>query len=358
MARRKMKDRPRGGREVWIEATYNPVRDASGRVVKVVKFATDLTARKEQNARLASSFETGVKSIADQFGLSAGQMEATAGALSATAEQTTRQSSIVSTATEELSASVSEIAHRLAEATEVVNTAVAEARASEAKVARLVGTAEMIGLVTGMISTIAGQTNLLALNATIEAARAGEAGKGFAVVAGEVKNLAGQTAKATDEIATQIRGIGQIVAKVAEISTAIASAVEEQSAATQEVPANIAGVAQAAGEAGQGAATVFSVARARRAVGRARREGRSLPRRRARDVVERIGAAADCSAAAPFRVTIHSRRHGGARSSIRCRESYGAAAENRSGAGFRPVSTGSAGSRCQTAPRELFGAVE
>ena len=36
----------KGGREIWIQATYNPVLDGSGKPVKVVKFATDITARK------------------------------------------------------------------------------------------------------------------------------------------------------------------------------------------------------------------------------------------------------------------------------------------------------------------------
>ena len=38
------------GREVWIQATYNPVLDKSGKVVRVVKFATDVTERKLEDA--------------------------------------------------------------------------------------------------------------------------------------------------------------------------------------------------------------------------------------------------------------------------------------------------------------------
>jgi methyl-accepting chemotaxis protein len=37
----------KGGREVWIQASYNPVLDAEGRPVKVVKFATDITEKVE-----------------------------------------------------------------------------------------------------------------------------------------------------------------------------------------------------------------------------------------------------------------------------------------------------------------------
>jgi len=266
----------KGGKEIWIEASYNPIMDLNGRPWKVVKFATDLTKRKEANLALATDFENGVKALVQEVATSAKGMEATAQSLAASAEQTNQQSSTVSAATEELSASVNEISRQIAESTRVVGVAVSEAKKSEAMVSNLVTAAQKIGEVTQIINDIASQTKLLALNATIEAARAGEAGKGFAVVASEVKSLANQTAKATEEIAQQIKGIqdssqttaqtireiGQIITQVSEISTSISSAVEEQSAATKEVSVNINGVTQAAQETGHSSSTVLNVAQA------------------------------------------------------------------------------------------------
>src|SRR5689334_7323424 len=127
----------KGGKEVWIEASYNPIMDLNGRPWKVVKFATDLTKRKEQNLALANDFENGVKALVQEVATSAKGMEETAQSLAASAEQTNQQSSTVSAATEELSASVNEISRQIAESTRVVGVAVSEAKKSEAMVSNL-----------------------------------------------------------------------------------------------------------------------------------------------------------------------------------------------------------------------------
>jgi methyl-accepting chemotaxis protein len=262
----------KGGKEIWIEASYNPVRDLNGKLYKVVKFATDLSPRKAENAALAEDFENGVKALVNAVAASATKMQGAAQSLAAAAEQTNGQSSTVATASEELSASVTEISRQIAESSRIVGLAVAEAQKSEKMVADLVTAAGRIGDVSKLIADIAGQTNLLALNATIEAARAGEAGKGFAVVASEVKSLANQTAKATEEIEQQIKGIQdssqgtataireitKVIGQVSEISTSISGAVEEQSAATREVSQNIGGVTAAAAETGRNSASVLA----------------------------------------------------------------------------------------------------
>ncbi|MDB5366853.1 MAG: chemotaxis protein [Rhodospirillales bacterium] len=236
-------------------------------------------ARGERIAHLCQDFDHRVAQAIEMLASAATEMRASAETMSITADETSRQATIVAAAseeastnvqtvaaaTEELSASIAEISQRVGHSATIAGSAVARADATNGKVQGLTDAVGRIGEVVGLIQSIAAQTNLLALNATIEAARAGELGKGFAVVASEVKLLANQTAKATEEIsmhiatvqgatqdtASAIAGIGGTISEMSEIATAIAAAVEEQGAATNEIARNVAEAARGTADVSQ-----------------------------------------------------------------------------------------------------------
>ncbi|WP_336492349.1 methyl-accepting chemotaxis protein [Methylobacterium nigriterrae] len=251
----------KGDREVFIQASYNPIFDRDGRLLKVVKFAADVTAQvldRRRRAELQKGIALDLNAIADAAS-GASQQAGRA------AQASTRVSSdiqMVASGAEELAASVAEISQQVTHAAEISGQTVQQAQQAGAIIAGLSEAASKIGEVVSLIQGIASQTNLLALNATIEAARAGEAGKGFAVVASEVKALAAQTSRATEQIGAQISAtqgatqeavgaIGSIKATIMalnEVAGAISAAVEEQSAVTREMSASMQTASRGVGE--------------------------------------------------------------------------------------------------------------
>ncbi len=250
-------------------------------------------ARSEKEKRdmmlaMADDFENSVGGVVNSVSSAATEMQSSAESVKGTAEETSKQSTVVAaaaeeastnvqtvaSASEELSSSISEISRQVSQSTQISSAAVAEVEGANEKVKGLASAANKIGEVVALITDIADQTNLLALNATIEAARAGDAGKGFAVVASEVKNLATQTAKATEEISAQIgsiqgatqeaveaiESIGGTISQMSEISSTIAAAVEEQGAATQEIARNVEQAAQGTTEVASTISQVNSAA--------------------------------------------------------------------------------------------------
>jgi PAS domain S-box-containing protein len=245
----------KNGKPVWIEGSYNPIFDANGKVAKVVKFATDITAQIELLGNLKSLIDKNFGEINNEIDRSMSQ----AGNVTSAADVAAENVQAVASGASELAASVDEIARSMVQSRDAVDSVFERAQAAEASTQRLTAAAQAMNGIVAMIQNIAGQINLLALNATIEAARAGEAGRGFAVVASEVKNLANQAARATDQISTEIDGIqntsGQVagaldairdaVKSVRELVTTTASAVEEQSAVTRGMSDNMQRVSKA-----------------------------------------------------------------------------------------------------------------
>jgi len=278
----------KGGKEIWLQAIYNPIFDSDGKPFKVVKNASDITARKKaeealkvtlttvnQNAQALASSSEELTAVSQQMSANSEETSTQSNVVAAASEQVSKNVATVATSAEEMSASAKEIAKNATDAAKVATQAVKVASETNKTVAKLGESSIEIGKVIKVITSIAQQTNLLALNATIEAARAGEAGKGFAVVANEVKELAKQTATATEDISGKIEAIqndtkaavsaideiGKIINQINDIQNTIASAVEEQTATTNEIARNATEAAQGSTEISKNIANVSEAAK-------------------------------------------------------------------------------------------------
>ena len=169
------------GRTVWLEASYNPVFDAHERLVKIVKFATDITDQVNQEKAVAEAATIAYST-------------------SVLTDGSARRGADVVQQTVEVMRNLARHMQDAAQGIEALDEQ-----------------SQVIGTIIKTISGIAEQTNLLALNAAIEAARAGEQGRGFAVVADEVRQLASRTTKATAEIAGVVQQNQRLASDAVEV---------------------------------------------------------------------------------------------------------------------------------------------
>ncbi|WP_426232922.1 methyl-accepting chemotaxis protein [Pararhizobium sp. DWP3-4] len=285
-----------GGRQVWIQASYNPIFDLNGSVMKVVKFATDITGRVNNSQELAAALQDLAGGNLDQhldrqfipaletlrlsFNDSIDKLKQAMRAVGANAQAITAGSSEIHNAavdlskrTEQQAASIEETAAALEEITTTVADSSRRAEEAGALVAQtklgaerssevvrnavkamgeIENSSREISSIIGVIDEIAFQTNLLALNAGVEAARAGDAGKGFAVVAQEVRELAQRSAKAAKEIKSLITTSGDQVKTGVSLVGQAGKALEEILTQVHQINTNVTAIVEGAKEQATG----------------------------------------------------------------------------------------------------------
>ncbi|PAM74232.1 hypothetical protein CEK00_02590 [Stenotrophomonas maltophilia] len=263
----------KGGREVWIQASYNPILDLNGKPFKVVKYATDITAQVHENQamqravaqtrevvaaakegdltrRVATADKNGpiaelcegVNSLVEAMAAIIAQIKFAADTIAVGATEIAQGNSDLSQRTEQQAASLEETAVSMKGLAETVQRTATNARQASqlaggaADVAarggnvvhEVVETMAVINAssrrivdIIGVIDGIAFQTNILALNAAVEAARAGEHGRGFAVVATEIRELSQRSASAAKEIKQLIdASVANVGAGTAQVESA------------------------------------------------------------------------------------------------------------------------------------------
>lgn len=282
----------KGGRNVFIQASYNPVFDDAGQVIKVVKFATDVTQRVENVEQLASCltnmaegdlsqtidapFIASLEKLRVDFNTASAKLRNAmttvadnARAIAASSNEVRVAADDLAQRTEKQASSVEETAAALEEITTTVKESSQRAEVSGALVNRAKSDAERSGEIVreaiqamdaidnssreisniiGVIDEIAFQTNLLALNAGVEAARAGEAGKGFAVVAQEVRELAQRSASAAKEIKALITTSSNHVASGVDLVSKAGTALQEIGGQVQQINTDIVAIVDASRE--------------------------------------------------------------------------------------------------------------
>ncbi len=259
----------KGGREIWIQASYNPILDLNGRPCKVVKYATDVTERVKLQQAAAVNHERTQKLVA-QIIESANQFAEGARVISESAQSVASGAQTQSASVEQMSATMEQLNQSIQavkdnalevdgvarETTRLATDGAGTVKRSIDAMERIRESSTQINEIIQVISEIAAQTNLLALNAAIEAARAGEHGMGFAVVADEVRKLAERSSQAAGQVAGLIKESTQRIQEGAEMSEKTGEALQRMLEGVEATAAKITEISTATVEQSQSASEV------------------------------------------------------------------------------------------------------
>jgi methyl-accepting chemotaxis protein len=294
----------KGGREIWIQTSFNPILDAEGKPFKVVQYATDITAQLQFSAqlreavaetqavvtaavegdltkRIATEGKSGelltltqgvntlievmmsvvqrIKEASDEVLVRAEEISSGNTNLSQRTDEQASSLEQTAASMEEISTAVRLTADSAAEANTLAIAACAQAEKGGAVVGSAItamrginAASKKIADIIGVIDEIAFQTNLLALNAAVEAARASEMGRGFAVVATEVRSLAGRSAAAAKEIKALIQDSVVRVGEGSRLVDESGGTLTEIVAAVKKATGIVARIAESSREQSQG----------------------------------------------------------------------------------------------------------
>src|SRR5215831_10910453 len=287
----------KNGKEIWIQASYNPILDMNGKPFKVVKYATDVTTmvkavqqtqaavtaakNNDLTKRIPLEGKSGdigllcavVNDLLDTVAKIVGEFKVAAREVASASSEISTSTTDLSQRTEEQAASLEETSSSMATISETVkknaqdaqqanqfaeNTRAVADRGGQvvteavSAMARIAESSGKISDIISVIDEIARQTNLLALNAAVEAARAGEAGRGFAVVASEVRSLAQRSSQAAKDIKDLITSSSGQVKEGVELVNKAGTSLTEIVASINKVAAIVADIAAASAEQSTG----------------------------------------------------------------------------------------------------------